>query len=397
MGVTYAKMPKSEKAAKKKQAVVPYVRGYKPPSIKRCSEAIFDRSKVRTPVAPVYLQPDLDFFQPIPPPTSIDDWLAQYKEPGQSYSEFLRECPWLSSRKWKQTKQAFDPVGRSIREKYPVGKIYLLPLGEFSTGRGSAPSFSALMEYVRCFYGIPVQVLSGIELHTQGKEVYLTWAGSNGDKKEHQQADGRKRRRSPRSHRHELECRHDSTTGHTQLRVNSILVSLKQYVPCDAFFVMALTMLDLYEDKTDLFVAGMAAGNHRVGVFSFLRYDPTAEFSKEFWYDVRFRQDLMAEEERKRLVLQRSCKLLVHEIAHLLGVDHCIWFQCCMNGSGHLHEDFRQPMFLCPVDLHKLETLCGFDVLDRYRTMLNFFLRYKLVDEAKWVERRIQSIASKKI
>lgn len=40
--------------------------------------------------------------------------------------------------------------------------------------------------------------------------------------------------------------------------------------------------------------------------------------------------------------LQRSCKLLVHEIAHLLGVDHCIWFSCCMNGSGHLSEDFGE-------------------------------------------------------
>ena len=30
----------------------------------------------------------------------------------------------------------------------------------------------------------------------------------------------------------------------------------------------------------------------------------------------------------------------MHEIAHLLGVDHCIWYSCCMNGSGHLSEDF---------------------------------------------------------
>ncbi|KAJ7369385.1 metallopeptidase [Desmophyllum pertusum] len=70
---------------------------------------------------------------------------------------------------------------------------------------------------------------------------------------------------------------------------------------------------------------------------------------------------------------QRSCKLLVHEIAHLFGVNHCIWFSCCMNGSGHLSEDFAQPIYLCPVDLHKLQHLCGFDVVDRYRKLLEFF------------------------
>ena len=45
-------------------------------------------------------------------------------------------------------------------------------------------------------------------------------------------------------------------------------------------------MSDLYDEEPDLFVAGMAAGNHRVGVFSFCRYDPNLKFSSEFWYKV---------------------------------------------------------------------------------------------------------------
>jgi hypothetical protein len=45
------------------------------------------------------------FFKPIPQPTSIDDWLAQYDEEGQTYKQFLLECPWLSTRKRKSVKK----------------------------------------------------------------------------------------------------------------------------------------------------------------------------------------------------------------------------------------------------------------------------------------------------
>ena len=54
-------------------------------------------------------------------------------------------------------------------------------------------------------------------------------------------------------------------------------------------------------------------------------------------------------DEEECVLLQRCCKLLVHEIGHLLGVGHCIHYACCMQGSGHLLEDFEQPSFLCPV------------------------------------------------
>lgn len=33
-----------------------------------------------------------------------------------------------------------------------------------------------------------------------------------------------------------------------------------------------------------------------------------------------------------------------------------------------------QPIYLCPVDLHKLQHLCGFDIVDRYRQVLSWLL-----------------------
>ena len=101
-------------------------------------------------------------------------------------------------------------------------------------------------------------------------------------------------------------------------------------------------MSDIYEAGPDLFVAGMAAGLHRVAVFSFCRYNPKIEFSPEFWYKIKKKKNKSSGNENRKLVLVRSCRLLVHEIAHLLGVAHCIYYECCMNGSGHLEEDFRR-------------------------------------------------------
>ena len=156
---------------------------------------------------------------------------------------------------------------------------------------------------------------------------------------------------------------------------------------------MALTMSDLYDTNSDLFVAGMAAGNHRVGVFSLKRYDPTVTFASDNWYDI-ITGHVTNKEEQKTVLLQRSCKLLVHEIAHIFGIDHCIWYSCCMNGSGHLAEDFRQSMHLCPVDLRKLQTLIGFNVLERYQKLKEFFTKHKLETEREWTLKRIEFLTS---
>ena len=91
-------------------------------------------------------------------------------------------------------------------------------------------------------------------------------------------------------------------------------------------------------------------------------------------------------------MLVRSCRLLVHEVAHILGIAHCIFYECCMNGSGHLEEDFRQPMFLCPVDLHKLSYLCGFNILQRYEKLRQFYSKFDLVDEMNWIDKRLKDL-----
>ena len=59
-----------------------------------------------------------------------------------------------------------------------------------------------------------------------------------------------------------------------------------------------------------------------MGVFSFARYDPRTDGVSEFSGDL---------DDARRTVLRRSCKVLAHEVGHLFGMSHCIYFACVMN------------------------------------------------------------------
>lgn len=379
------RMPKEKRARKKRAAGVgvPYARGFHPPSRKRCIEAATARPDEK--ILPEYLDQDGErFFPHIPQPSSIDDWLAQYNEEGQTYSQFLNECPWLSRRKRKYMPTTFNAEGSTLIKKYSGAKIYLLPLGDFDPKRG-APAFSELADYASVFFSLPVVILPAVQLTVDHSRREVLWVDSAPLRE--QLSNPKATRRSSRYPTTHIDARFHKN-GHYQLQVGSVLRKLKQCIPSDGFCLMALTLSDLYDTKRDLFVAGMAAGNHRVGVFSLKRYDPSLTFATDNWYDINTGSVDNIKEQRS-VMLQRSCKLLVHEIAHILGVDHCIWYSCCMNGSGHLGEDFRQSMHLCPVDLRKLQTLIGFDVLERYRKLKEFFDKHKLEPERDWTDRRI--------
>ena len=398
-------MPKSKKKSRAKEEV-PYARGFKPPTAKQRVSAARSNSD-KGPLEKAFSDTVAGgLFPPLPRPSSVDDWLAQYKEDGQSYSKFLRECPWISGRKVKYCRMPFEPSGATLRERYPQGKIYLLPLGEFDES-AHAPDFSHLADYASRFFELQVEVMPAVELRVNVAQERVLWVEPRvAEEEEEEEVKRIKRRKSERTLLHNLEARFHQRSGHYQLHCGSLLIRLKQAMPADALCLMALTMSDIYDTPPDLFVAGMAAGNHRVGAFSLRRYDPSLTFSSEHWHQITTTTNnnnntvattatttttTTTETQRAttRTMLQRSCKLLVHEVAHLLGLDHCIWYSCCMNGSGHLAEDFCQATHLCPVDLRKLQRLCGFDVPGRYRRLAEFFRTHGLTEEKRWIETRL--------
>lgn len=64
---------------------------------------------------------------------------------------------------------------------------------------------------------------------------------------------------------------------------------------------------------------------------------------------------------------------MFHEIGHLLGLKHCIYYKCIMNGSNNLSENLKKPFDFCPVCLRKVFWNLNFNILDRYRRLKEFY------------------------
>ncbi|MFQ5806076.1 MAG: archaemetzincin [Phycisphaerae bacterium] len=272
-----------------------------------------------------------DDFERIPEP-GPSDWLANHPEEGQTFEGFVRSHP-----------------NRPDKKR---GKLYLQPLGEFDlrapgeSGKRQTLPLDRLQQFAAAFFMTDVEVLPAVSLAESGVAT----------------------RRNP-------------YTGNTQVLTGDILRLLRKKLPDDAYALLGITMVDLYPSESWNFVFGQASLRHRVGVYSFTRYDP------------RFYGDEPGKD-WQTLMLRRSCKVLAHETAHMFGVKHCIYFHCLMNGSNHLGESDARPLHLCPVDLRKLHHSVGFDVVERYRRLREFCKEVDFGDEARWLTHRLEYLTS---
>mmetsp|Transcript_6778 Transcript_6778/g.9991 ORF Transcript_6778/g.9991 Transcript_6778/m.9991 type:complete len:275 (+) Transcript_6778:796-1620(+) len=126
-----------------------------------------------------------------------------------------------------------------------------------------------------------------------------------------------------------------------QYHAGGIIKKLK--MPQRAFCVLAITFEDLYPRESWNFVFGLAKGNK--GVFSFAR---------------------LSFEGVQELLWFRAAKTCTHELSHMFGLKHCIYYLCLMNGSNSLEESSSKPNYLCPVCLKKLYYCIGFNLKTRY-------------------------------
>jgi archaemetzincin len=145
------------------------------------------------------------------------DWLAEHKEAGQTFPEFVNANP--------------------IKPNEGRNTIYLQPLGQFADGQ--SPSLAMLNAYTEAFFDMEVKI-----------NPILAIKNSN------------------------IAHRKNPDTGTRQVLTRDILMLLKQNLPSDAFCTLAITMEDLYPHPSWNFVFGQATLRDRVGVFSFARYDP---------------------------------------------------------------------------------------------------------------------------
>lgn len=151
--------------------------------------------------------------------------------------------------------------------------------------------------------------------------------------------------------------------------------------PPEALCTFAVTMADLYPDDTWNHVFGEASLRDRVGVWSYARYFPA------------FRRQEETPDSGKQ-ALRRGLQVVVHEMGHAFGIEHCQWYACVMNGSNSLEESDRQPLRLCPPCLRKLQWNRGFDVVARYGKLRDFYRENGLAPEAEWIDKRLAAISA---
>lgn len=234
---------------------------------------------------------------------------------------------WLASH--KEAGQTFGQYLESGANKPDKKRrvLYVLPLGEFGE---NAPSLKVLKEYMEAYYGpLAIKVMDPVEV----KEVV---------------------------------CKKRINYGVEQWKSTDIIKWMKPKLPDDAYAMLAITMTDLYPGEKWNFVFGQASLQDRVGVFSFARYG-----SKD-----------------KNLALLRAGKVLTHEMGHMFGIKHCIYYQCNMNGANHLVEVDSTPPHLCPVCLRKVHDAVGFDISERYQKLQGYYQKQGNKKAAEWSTKR---------
>ena len=232
--------------------------------------------------------------------------------------------------------------------------IYLTAVPPFSEHSG-APALATVASFVKAWFGLPCQVYHG----TSSPPKH-----------------GARRR-----------------GGREQLlttQINSWLGDVKAALP-DAFALLALTGADLYPEPRFNFVFGEAIPNAGVGVFSLARYHPR-------WPNLRqsgAAHALSAVE--ARTLLRRALKVVVHELGHIFQFNHCVYYECVMNGSNGLDETDLQPLHLCPVDLRKLCTAVnyavgGLEPVRRYQQLHAWYIEHGLDREAAFAAARLRAL-----
>jgi len=149
---------------------------------------------------------------------------------------------------------------------------------------------------------------------------------------------------------------------HTRYFLEELLPALRDTT---AFAMIALTTEDLFPDTSWNFVFGQASASNHTGVWSLRRFGDPSESPHAF-----------------RLALLRTAKTASHELAHMLGISHCVAYECLMNGSNNLAELDARPIDLCPPCLQKLCWSTGLPPLDRVRRLHEFYVAHGLIAEA---------------
>lgn len=117
---------------------------------------------------------------------------------------------------------------------------------------------------------------------------------------------------------------------HQQIQTRDIHQLLKKMKTSKDCCLMGVTEQDLFSDERGNFVYGESIIGGLIGVISLFH----------------LKEDITSIE-----------KLLNHEIGHCLGLDHCLFFKCVMNGFLSNEELINLKPSFCPIEQEKLQYL----------------------------------------
>lgn len=342
------------------------------------------------------------FWHPLPHPKDEYSWLANYAEPGQDFHDYA----------------LYVTCNRESFNKIPVQQstIYLFPINDSKSSDqwpAHGPPLDKLAKWINLYYNRTVKVLPTAYLYQNkaSKSIKSKITFEIGSKVYHI---------AGRTHEDRF-----------QSNVLSILDILLPMVNCkelpfaepfhhipDCIAIVAVTMTDLYSAEKDLFIAGMAS-SCKASIQSFFRYNSYLKTDITDWYDYGYVTSLPKQRKfdphlpeslhkRKKLKLQdcptsidsaadkeflrKSGMLLLHEIGHIFGLEHCIYYKCLMNGSGNLEEDYSSTSSLCGICLRKMQYRLGFNVVERYEKLHQFYKDNGLDEEMEYSKRRLEHI-----
>jgi archaemetzincin len=216
--------------------------------------------------------------------------------------------------------------------------IYIQPLGEFDETQQRIVGKTA--EFMALYSGVPVKTLEPLEF------------GEIPAESQRIRDDGRR-----------------------QLLTTWIIYDvLKPRRPNDAIAVIGLVTDDLWVGNFN-WLFGEASIPERVGVWSLHRNG-----------------DPRASDDAFTLCLRRTLKTAVHETGHMLGIPHCVSWECAMNGSRSREENDSQPLEFCPECQPKIWWTCGADPLGRSLALKKFATDNNLKTAAAFWSRQTDAL-----
>lgn len=280
----------------------------------------------------------LEVDRPIVPIPDTPE-VRQFRRFARDLAPLFSRVPPPGPRDWLATYaelgQTFDQFLVDVRQRHcdRYRKIYLLRLGDLSERQIELTADAA--DFMERFFGFPIAFLDPLPIDPLPDDAQRV-----------------------------------RESGMLQMRTTYAMDDLlAPWCPDDAVAVVALTARDLWDGGFG-YLFGHAAPSQRVCIGSFARLG-----------------DVDAGEVDYATCLRRVCGLVAHETGHVLGMPHCVAWQCRMNGSNHIAESDRRPLEFCPECLPKIWWTCGLTPRERFARLAEFSATHRLPAEAAFWRR----------